>query len=143
MSRTISFRRLVARLDSLGFAASESKGYHLLFQNSDGSLLIFLRELATEDMVHPFDLIRVRHTLVYGGIVKDEDFDSHFFIKKGDSLIWTEPGTGREIAVTAAAGESDGLVVLDLEGTLTPCPIDQLRKKAWSVAAGRRSADPS
>ena len=37
-------------------------------------------------------------------------------------------GGKAKVKVTAAAGESDGLVVIQKNGTLTPCPVDQLRK---------------
>jgi streptogramin lyase len=59
-------------------------------------------------------------------------------IRKGDRLIWTDPKTGKESKVTAAAGESDGLVVIKQNGALWPCPVDQVRRlKRAAPARGK------
>jgi len=63
---------------------------------------------------------------------------SRNYIRKGDRLIWTDPRSGTEIKVTAAAGESDGLVVVKQNGTLLPCPVDQVRRIKRAAAAGRK-----
>lgn len=54
-------------------------------------------------------------------------------IKKGDRLIWREPSSGLEFKVVAAAGEKDGLVIVKQNGTISPCPLDQLRKESLIV----------
>jgi hypothetical protein len=58
--------------------------------------------------------------------------------EKGDRLIWTDPQSGAETKVTAAAGESDGLVVVKQNGTRVPCPVDQVRRVKRAAPAGRK-----
>ena len=82
----------------------------------------------------------MRRSLCTHGLIKDEEeaFDSLFLIRKGDRLIWTDPKTGEEAKVTAAAGESDGLVVVRQNGSLLPCPVDQVRRvKRAATASGK------
>jgi hypothetical protein len=54
-------------------------------------------------------------------------------IKKGDRLIWREPRSGREFKVVAAAGEQDGLVIIKQNGSISPCPVGQLRKESLII----------
>ena len=68
----------------------------------------------------------------------DYAFDSLFLIRKGDRLIWTDPKTGKETKVTAAAGESDGLVVVKQNGSLLPCRVDQVRRVKRAATAARK-----
>jgi hypothetical protein len=93
--------------------------------------------MADEEFVLPIDLLSARSTLVDDGVLRDDyEFDSLFLIRKGDRLVWTDPKTGKESKATAAAGESDGLVVIKQNGTLLPCRVDQVRriKRAARVA---------
>ena len=46
--------------------------------------------------------------------------------------------SGTETKVTAAAGESDGLVVVKQNGTLIPWPVDQVRRVKRAAPAGRK-----
>ena len=82
----------------------------------------------------------VRKTLVGDGVIKndEEEFDSLFLIRKGDRLVWTDPQTGKESKVTAAAGESDGLVVVKQNGALLPCAVDQVRRVKRAAPASRK-----
>ena len=79
-------------------------------------------------------------SLVGHGVLGDDEyeFDSLFLIRKGDRLVWTDPTTGKESKVTAAAGESDGLVVVKQNGRLLPCPVDEVRRVKRAAPAGRR-----
>jgi hypothetical protein len=52
-------------------------------------------------------------------------------------LVWTDPSTEKESKVIAAAGASDGLVVAQQNGTLVPCPVDQVRPIKRAATAGR------
>ena len=110
-----------------------------MFGNPERNLLIILRGMREEEVVRPIDLRRVMMTLVDDGAIHDEDeFDSLFSIRKGDRLIWTDPKTGRETKVVAAAGESDGLVVIKQNGSLLPCRVNEVRRvKRAARAAGK------
>jgi hypothetical protein len=94
----------------------------------------------TNWLVRPIDLLSIRKTLVGDGVIEDDDdeFDSLFLIRKGDRLVWSDPKTRKESKVTAAAGESAGLVVVQQNGALGPCPVDQVRRIKWAVTAGRK-----
>ena len=59
-----------------------------------------------------------------GSFAKPWHLDSLFLIKRGHRLIWTDPKSGLETKVTAAARESDGLVVIEQNGTLLTCRVD-------------------
>jgi hypothetical protein len=139
MNRPISYESLGRMLESLGYVGREVEGKHLLFQNPARGLLILLPEMPPDGLVRPIDVLRTRKTLVDDGVIRDEDFDGLLFIQKGDRLLWNDPATGREVPVTAAAGESDGLVVIQLRGALVPCPVDQLRKEPAVARSGAHS----
>lgn len=139
MTKPVSYESLGRVLESLGYIGREVEGKHLLFQNPARSLVIILPEMPPDGLVRPIEILRVRKTLVGDGVIRDEDFDSLLFIRKGDRLLWTDPTTGREDLVIAAAGESDGLVVIQLRGALFPCPVDQLKKESAIERSGVHS----
>jgi hypothetical protein len=137
--KKLTFDQLRQVLESLGYHYREVlQGKHVVFRNPDQHLFILMPKTPPDGQVRPIDLFSVRKTLVNDGVVADEDFDGLFWIRKGDRLVWSEPGTGQEIAVTAAAGESDGLVVVERGGVLTPCPVEQLRKESLVARNGAR-----
>jgi hypothetical protein len=138
MAKKIKVELLRRVLESLGYASKTIRSGHVVFSNPDRHLFIILPSLSPDKIVPPIDIFRVRKTLVNDGVIADEDFDGLFWIKKGDRLVWNEPGTGQEIPVTAAAGESDGLVVIERGGVLTPCPVEQLRKESLAARNGAR-----
>src|SRR5262249_34538902 len=126
-------------LVSLGCKPVPSKENYFFFEEPKSDLLLILRGEPDERLVRPMDLAHVRRQLVGHGLIKDdeEEFDSLFLIRKGDRLVLTAPKTGKESKVTAAAGESDGLVVVRQNGTLLPCRVDQVRRIKRAAAAGR------
>ena len=125
----VAFGQLREALESLGYSAREVDERFVAFVHPDHPLMIVVPDMAAEELVRPIDLLSVRRTLVNDGVIEDEGFDALFRIKKGDRLIWTVPGTGQEVTVTAAAGESDGMVIIKQRGgAVSPCPVDQLRK---------------
>jgi hypothetical protein len=129
--KKITFGQLREVLQGLGFAAHEvdyNGGKVVVFRHRDGKPDIFLRRMNSRAHLESIDLLSVRNTLHYNGLVPKEKFDALFLIQKGDQLLWKEPRTGKEIEVTAAAHESDGAVIVQRNGTLSSCPIDQLRK---------------
>ena len=136
MAKRITYRQLDEVLRSLGYAPENVLTNEVVYRHPDRHLFILLQREAPDAVAQPFDLYRARKTLVHEGVIQENEFDSLFQISKGDRLIWTEPRTGRKVKVTAAAGESDGLVVIQQNGTLTPCPVDQLRKADTGVEEG-------
>jgi hypothetical protein len=125
----MTYRELGQVLRSLGYSPENVQPDQVVFRNPDRPLFILLPRHDPRAQVRPLDLLRVRNTLVNDGIIEENQFDSLFLIKKGDRLIWTDPKTGQKMRVTAAAGESDGLVIIKQNGTFSPCPVDQLRKE--------------
>jgi hypothetical protein len=138
MAKRITYRQLDEVLRSLGYAPENVLTNEVVYRHPDRHLFILLQREAPDAVAQPFDLYRARKTLVHEGVIQENEFDSLFQISKGDRLIWTEPRTGRKVKVTAAAGESDGLVVIQQNGTLTPCPVDQLRKADAQVEKGAK-----
>ena len=130
MIKNVTLKALREVLESLGYAFEVSPNGLILFRHPDRSLFVILPEMPDDAEVRPIDLFSIRNTLKLDGVVKEGEFDALFSIRKGDRLVWREPSTGTEIRVTAAAGESDGLVVIDRQGTLIPCPVGQLRKES-------------
>ena len=128
MNKTITHGKLRGVLEALGYRPHDLDDAHLVFRDPDRRLFITLPRMAPDDQVRPIDLLRVRQTLTLDGVIDEGDFDNLFTIRKGDRLIRTEPAAGREVRVTAAAGERDGLVVIRQAGEILPCPVDQLRK---------------
>jgi hypothetical protein len=139
--KKITFGKRSEALASLGYTphvATSELGDTVIFRNPNRRLRIFLPKMADEEFVLPIDLHSARSTLEGDGVLRnDYDFDSLFLIRKGDRLVWTDPKTGKESKVTAAAGESDGLVVVKQNGTLVPCPVDQVRRIKRAATAGR------
>jgi hypothetical protein len=138
MNRRITFGQLDEVLRSLGYAPENVLTNEVVYRHPDRHLFILLPREAPEAVAQPFDLYLARKALVHEGVIQENEFDSLFQINKGDRLIWTEPRTGRKVKVTAAAGESDGLVVIQQNGALTPCPVDQLRKADAEVQKGAK-----
>jgi hypothetical protein len=130
MTKKVALKTLREVLESLGYAFEEAPNGLILFRHPDRNLFIILPRTSPDDELRPIDLYSVRKTLTLDGVIKDAEFDSLFRINKGDRLIWKEPSTGAEIRVTAAAGESDDLVVIERQGALIPCPVGQLRKES-------------
>jgi hypothetical protein len=140
LDKKVTFGQLRKVLATLGYELTRSAGGdHIVFQNPQRYLIIMLRDMADEANVRPSESSRIRRTLVDDGVIKDREheFDSLFLIKRGDRLVWTDPKTGTETKVTAAATESDGLVVVKHNGTLLPCPVDQVRSLERAAPAGR------
>jgi hypothetical protein len=137
--KRIAYGKVRDVLASLGYTPEDAENGAVIFRNPRRHLMIILRRLADDQLVRPIDLLSIRKTLVGDGVIKDdeEEFDSLFLIRKGDRLVWTDPKTGKESKVTAAAGESDGLVVVKQNGTLLPCRVDQVRRIKRAAAAGR------
>lgn len=140
MVKHATYGQLRKVLLSLGCQPVPSKENHFVFEEPKSDLLIMLRGGPDEQLVPPMDLSSVRRQLVGHGLIKagEDAFDSLFLIQKGDRLIWTDPETGKEIKVTAAAGESDGLVVVQQNGSLLPCRVDQVRRIKRAATAARK-----
>ncbi len=140
MVKNVTYGQLRKVLLSLGCEPVPSKENHFVFDHPRSNLLIILRRGTDDQLVRPMDLSSVRSQLVGHGLIKDDEeaFDSLFLIRKGDRLIWTDPKTGKEAKVTAAAGESDGLVVVKENGRLVPCPVDQVKRVNRAATASRK-----
>lgn len=133
------FREALASLDYTPNDARSDLGDTVIFRNPNRRLRIFLPKMADEEFVLPVDLHSARSTLEGDGVLRNEyEFDSLFLIRKGDRLVWTDPKTGKESKVTAAAGESDGLVVVKQNGALLPCPVGEVRRIKRAATAGRK-----
>jgi hypothetical protein len=126
-TKKITYRQLQDVLLRLGYAPAESASAGV-FRHPKTHLPVILPKMPSRAHLKPIDLLSVQNTLANSGIVAKEDFDSLFFLKRGDRLIWTEPSTGAEIEVTAASDESDGWVIINQKGAYSPCPIEQLKK---------------
>ncbi|MGP0067511.1 MAG: hypothetical protein ACLQGP_28440 [Isosphaeraceae bacterium] len=140
MVKDVTYGRLRKVLLSLGCEPIPSKKNHFVFEEPKSGLLLMLPGGPDEQFVRPVDLSMIRRQLVGHGLLKDEEdvFDSLFLIRKGDRLIWTDPKTGKETRVTAAAGESDGLVVVKQNGSLLPCRVDEVRRVKRAATAARK-----
>jgi hypothetical protein len=138
MVKNVTYDQLRKVLLSLGCEPVPSKKNHFVFDHAKSDLFLMLRRGSDEQPVRPMDLSHIRRQLVGHGLIKDdeEEFDSLFLIRKGDRLVWTDPRTGKESRVTAAAGESDGLVIVKQNGTLLPCAVDQVRRVKRAATAG-------
>jgi hypothetical protein len=139
MVKNIIFGKLREVLAALGYTPRGAGNNTVVFRNPDRRLMIILPEMRDEEFVLPVDLSSTRSTLVGDGVLQnDYSFDSLFLIRKGDRLIWTDPKTGKETKVTAAAGEGDGLVVVKQNGALLPCRVDQVRRVKRAATAARK-----
>jgi hypothetical protein len=138
MVEHITYARFREVLESLGFGL-ESAGRDIIFRNPNHRLRVFLPKLSDRQIVPPIEMMSARNALMGNGVVRDEyEFDSLFLIRKGDRLIWTDPETGKATKVMAAAGESDGLVVVKENGRLVPCPVNQVKRIKQAATAGRK-----
>jgi hypothetical protein len=140
MIKNVTYGQLRKVLLSLGCQPVPSKARHFVFGDPKRDLLIMLPGGTDDQLVRPVDLFSVRRALWGHGLIKDDEeaFETLFLIRKGDRLIWTDPETGQEKRVTAAAGESDGLVVVRQKGSLVPYPVDQVRRvKRAATATGK------
>jgi hypothetical protein len=136
MVKSVTYGQLRTVLSFLGCQPVPTKGKHVTFSDPSRDLLILLPGGTDEQLVRPIDLSSIRKQLAGHGAIRDDDeFDSLFLIRKGDRLVWTDLTTGRESKVTAAAGESDGLVVIKQSGTLLPCPVNLVRRVQRAAAA--------
>jgi len=140
MVKNVTYGQLRKVLLSLGCEGGRAPEGHFVFTDPRSDLVILMPGGTDRQHVRPMDLRMVQHTLVGYGIIPDGeyDFDSLFLIRKGDRLIWTDPNSRTETKVTAAAGESDGLVVIKQNGTLLPCPVDQVTRIKRAAPAGRK-----
>lgn len=140
MVKNVTYGQLSKVLTSLGCEPIPSEAGRFVFEEPEHDLLIILPGGKDDQIVRQMDLSIVRRSLWGHGMIKDQEeaFDSLFLIRKGDRLLWTDPRTGKETKVTAAAGESDGLVVVKQNGSLLPCPVDQVRRiKRAATASGK------
>jgi hypothetical protein len=128
MKKQITYRQLDEVLKSLGYSPENVLTDQLAYRHPDRHLFILIPREPPVALARPIDLYRAQKALVHSGVIQEDEFDSLFLINKGDRLLWTEPATGRKVKVTAAAGESDGLVVIKHKGTLVACPVDHLEK---------------
>jgi hypothetical protein len=140
MVKNVTYRQLRNVLLSLGCEPVPSNKDRFVFDHPRSDLLIILKGGTDDQLVRPIDLFSVRKSLWGHGFIEDndEEFDSFFLIRKGDRLIWTDPATGKATKVTAAAGESDGLVVVKENGRLVPCPVDQVKRIKRAATASRK-----
>ncbi|HZY90748.1 MAG TPA: hypothetical protein VFE78_38345 [Gemmataceae bacterium] len=138
MDKRVTYRQLDEVLKSLGYVPQNVLTDQVMYRHPGRRLFVLVPREAPEALARPLDLLRAQNALVNEGVIQEAEFDSLFRINKGDRLVWTEPRTGRKVKVTAAAGESDGLVVIQQNGTLTPCPADQLRKADAEVKEDAR-----
>ena len=90
--------------------------------------MIVIPETSEDSDVRPVDMLRVKKTLSHDGVIREEEFDSLFSIRRGDRLVWREPGAAEERRVTAASDESGGVVIIDNDGQLLSCPVNQVEK---------------
>ena len=128
MVKTVTYGDLRKALETLGYRRQGLNGSHTVFQNPARSLFISLPELSSDDVVRPIDMLRVQRTLTNDGVIKEDGFAALFLIQKGDHLIWSDPQTQSEMKVTAAASESDGMVIIKQRGAFMACPVSQLRR---------------
>lgn len=138
MAKSITYARLREALEGLGYTPHEVNGSYVVFRNPGRHLFITLPVMPPDEVVRPIDALRVRKALANDGVVAEGDFDALFAIRKGDRLIRREPGTGQDVGVVAAAGESDGLVVIEQHGSLLPCPVDELWRDEGAIVGCQR-----
>jgi hypothetical protein len=128
MGKKITYAEVRKILAGLGYRARELGNRQVVYLNPDRELMIVIPETTGENDVRPVDMLRVRKTLAHDGVIREDEFDSLFSIRRGDRLVWREPGAAEERRVIAASDESDGVVIIDDGGQLLSCPVDQLEK---------------
>jgi hypothetical protein len=138
--KTVTYGQLRKVLANFGYDPEPAGSDRIVFRSPDRHLVIILPTLREQERVRPIDLLRVQKTLANDGVIAEGEFDSLFRIKKGDRLVWSDPNSGTEVPVVAAAGESDGMVIVKQKGVFMACPVDQLRRDehAPTNANGRR-----
>jgi hypothetical protein len=135
MIKRLTFGVLEATLEEFGYG-QRMKSNHRIHEHPEGTLMIVLPRMDSKSEVTPTHQKIVEKTIRDDGVVNWDDFNFFLehgkrkedFIVKGDPLIWTIPGTGREIKAIAASAEEDGTVIIKQNGAFSPCPVDQLRK---------------
>ncbi len=132
--KKVTYEQLREVLCRLGYTEDAKGEGHVTFRKPGRRLYIVLPRVRRHAVVERIHLLSVRKILANAGDVPEGAFDALFEIRKGDPLVWTEPTTGRQRRVTAAADESDGTVIIKQNGTLSPCPVDQLRKVNLATA---------
>jgi hypothetical protein len=128
MGKKITYAEVRKILAGLGYRARDLGNHQVVYSNPDRALMIVIPETSEDSDVRPVDMLRVKKTLSHDGVIREDEFDSLFSIRRGDRLVWREPGVAEERRVTAASDESDGVVIIDDGGQLLSCPIDQLEK---------------
>jgi predicted RNA binding protein YcfA (HicA-like mRNA interferase family) len=135
MTKRLNFGDLEATLEEFGYV-QRRRSNHKIYEHPEGTLMIVLPRMHSRTEVTPMHHKIVEKTIRDDGVVNWDDFNFFLehgkrredFIVRGDRLIWTVPGTGREIKVIAASGEEDGTVIIKQQSAFSPCPVDQLRK---------------
>ncbi len=140
MTKFLTFGELGTALHEFGYEP-RLKANHVVFEHPQGKLMIVLPKMHDGTEVSPLHQKIVERTIRDDNVVSWNDVAYYLehgkrkedAIKKGDRLIWTEPRSGREFKVVAAAGEQDGLVIIKQGGAFSPCPVDQLRKESLVI----------
>jgi hypothetical protein len=128
MRKKITHGKLREVLQHLGYAEDAPAKGPVVLHKPGTRLPIILPRLRRNAVVEPIHLLHVRQVLANDGVVPEDQFDALFEIRKGDQLVWTEPTTGQQVRVTAAADEGYGEVIIQQNGTLSACPVEQLQK---------------
>jgi hypothetical protein len=126
--KKVTYEQLREALGGLGYTEDAGGKGHVTFRKPGTRLYVILPRMTRHTAVEPIHLLSVRKILANNGDIPEQAFESLFEIKKGDKLLWTEPVTGQQLKVTAAADESDGTVIIQQNGALSPCPVGQVRK---------------
>ncbi len=138
MDKKVTYSQLRTVLESLGYGREDAGDDRIVFRNPGRHLFIVLPRMPDEQTVRPIDMLRVRKALLNEGVIRrDDEFEPLFRIQQGDRLLWTDPTNGREVAVTAASGENDGIVVIKQNGALTACPVEQLKRENDNAKNGK------
>jgi predicted RNA binding protein YcfA (HicA-like mRNA interferase family) len=140
MTKFLTFAELGSALEAFGYEPRR-RADHLVYEHPQGRLMIVLPKMPEGAEVSPIHRKIVEKTIQDDNIVQWDEVVYYLehgkrqedAIKKGDRLIWTEPRSGKEIRVVAAAGEQDGLVVIKQAGSFSPCPVSELRKESVIV----------
>jgi hypothetical protein len=141
MGKKITYAEVRRILAGLGYRARDLGNRQVVYRNPDRELMIVIPETTEESDVRPVDMLRVRKTLAHDGVIREDQFDSLFSIRRGDQLVWREPGVAEERRVTAASDESDGVVIIDQGGQLLSCTVDQLEKASSNHRADNPRQD--
>ena len=92
MDKKITYAEVRRILAGLGYQCREIFGNHqVVYRNPDRELLIVIPETSEDSDVRPVDMLRVKKTLSHDGVIREDEFDSLFSIRRGDRLVWREP----------------------------------------------------